>query len=54
MPYPEMLAALDKYVAYVKEKGYEGQINLTGGEPLLHPDQWNDDRCGMRRAYRGT
>ena len=38
MPYPEMLAALDKYVAYVKEKGYEGQINLTGGEPLLHPD----------------
>ena len=34
----DMLSVLDKYVAYVEKHDYEGQINLTGGEPLLHPD----------------
>ncbi len=38
MPYREMAETLDKYEEYIREKGYEGQINLTGGEPLLHPD----------------
>ena len=34
----DMLSVLDKYVAYLEKHDYEGQINLTGGEPLLHPD----------------
>ena len=38
MPYAEMAAALDKYDEYIRAEGFEGQINLTGGEPLLHPD----------------
>ena len=37
-PYAEMSETLDKYEEYIKAEGYEGQINLTGGEPLLHPD----------------
>lgn len=36
-PINEMMDVLDKYCEYIKEKGLEGQINLTGGEPLLHP-----------------
>lgn len=38
MPYEKMLELLDKYEEYLKFHSYEGQINLTGGEPLLHPD----------------
>lgn len=38
MPYAEMAETLDKYKEYIKAEGFEGQINLTGGEPLLHPD----------------
>ena len=34
----DMLSVLDKYVAYLEKHDYEGQINLPGGEPLLHPD----------------
>ena len=37
-PYREMADTLDKYEEYIRAKAYEGQINLTGGEPLLHPD----------------
>lgn len=38
MPYAEMAETLEKYDAYLCGEGFEGQINLTGGEPLLHPD----------------
>lgn len=38
MPYAEMAETLDKYDEYIRAEGFEGQINLTGGEPLLHPD----------------
>ena len=38
MPYAGMVEALDKYEEYIRAKGFEGQINLTGGEPLLHPE----------------
>lgn len=38
MTYDQMIGALDKYEKYIGLYGYEGQINLTGGEPLLHPD----------------
>ena len=37
---PDMQVVLDKYEAYLKLHHYEGQVNLTGGEPLLHPDFW--------------
>ena len=37
MEFGQMLSALEKYENYVGAHGYEGQINLTGGEPLLHP-----------------
>lgn len=29
---------LDQYDALLKEYGYKGHINFTGGEPLTHPD----------------
>jgi len=31
---------LDKYVRFLAAKGLAGQVNLTGGEPLAHPDFW--------------
>ncbi|MCQ2518484.1 MAG: radical SAM protein [Lachnospiraceae bacterium] len=38
MSLEDMLKVLDRYKQYLKLMNYEGQINLTGGEPLLHPD----------------
>ena len=38
MPREDLFAILDKYTAFVQQNNYLGQINLTGGEPLLHPD----------------
>lgn len=38
MSLSNMIKVLDKYEHYLQLYGYEGQINLTGGEPLLHPD----------------
>ena len=32
-----MFSALDKYCDFLEERNLQGQINLTGGEPLLHP-----------------
>lgn len=52
MPYREMLEALDKYEAYLRAKGYEGQINLTGGEPLLHPEFFKIASEIRRRGIR--
>ena len=37
MEYPDLMSLLDKYLEYIQLHNYEGQINLTGGEPLLHP-----------------
>ena len=34
----ELFAALDKYERFVVGRGLRAQINLTGGEPLRHPD----------------
>lgn len=33
----ELFRVLDDYVTFLKKKNLRGQINLTGGEPLLHP-----------------
>ena len=38
MGWDEMISILDLYKEYIEQHDYEGQINLTGGEPLLHPD----------------
>ena len=38
MSLDNMFVALDKYEKYLRLYDYEGQINITGGEPLLHPD----------------
>lgn len=38
MPKEDFYAALDKFEEYIKDKPLNGQVNLTGGEPLLHPD----------------
>ncbi len=42
---PERLnEGLEKYLRFLNEKGMTGQINLTGGEPLMHPEFWNISR----------
>lgn len=38
MPKEDFYHALDKFTEFMKDKPWDGQINLTGGEPLLHPD----------------
>lgn len=41
MSLDDMIKVLDKYEYYLNTYNYEGQINLTGGEPILHPDFFN-------------
>ena len=38
MPKEQLLSILNKFADFVSDNHYIGQINLTGGEPLLHPD----------------
>ena len=39
---PDLLReGLEKYLALLHGRGLEGQVNLTGGEPLLHPEFWD-------------
>ena len=38
MPKEDFYNYLDKFCDYIKEKNVYPQINLTGGEPLLHPN----------------
>lgn len=52
MPMETMRTVLDKYEAYIRAKDYEGQINLTGGEPLLHPDFFDIAAEIRRRGIR--
>ncbi len=52
MLFEEMLPVLDKYEKYLQLNGYEGQINLTGGEPLLHPDFFKAAGEIKRRGIR--
>ena len=37
MPKEQLLDILEKYTEFINKHDYMGQINLTGGEPLLHP-----------------
>ncbi len=38
MPREQLFAALEDFAALVADKNVRPQVNLTGGEPLLHPD----------------
>ncbi len=37
LPAERFYPALEQYMAFVSARGLQPQINLTGGEPLLHP-----------------
>ena len=55
MPRDELFRALDSFSEYMEELGDENvepQINLTGGEPLLHPDFHELCEEIRRRGYR--
>lgn len=52
MSWDEMVCLLDKYSRYVQLHDYAGQINLTGGEPLLHPDFMRLAREVKKRGLR--
>ena len=44
-----LFAALDQYERYVRARALHAQINLTGGEPLRHPDFFSLAREIRRR-----
>ena len=52
MPEEQIYEILDKYSAFVRQNDYFGQINLTGGEPLLHPSFFALAREIKRRGFR--
>lgn len=52
MPWEEMVPFLDKYTRYLESYDFEGQVNLTGGEPLLHPEFFPLAREVRRRRMR--
>lgn len=51
-PRDGLFEALDKYCRFLERRGLRGQINLTGGEPLLHPDFFDLAREIRRRGLR--
>lgn len=52
MPEEQLFSVLDKYADFVSKYDYIGQINLTGGEPLLHPDFFLLASDIKRRGFR--
>ena len=44
--------ALDRYGRFLKAEGLHAQINLTGGEPLMHPDFFALAEEIQRRGHR--
>ena len=52
MPSDQLYSILDKYTAFVQSNKYLGQINLTGGEPLLHPEFFSLAQEIRRRGFR--
>lgn len=52
MPREELFRALDQFTELVEGRDVEPQINLTGGEPLLHPDFYDLAAEIRRRGYR--
>lgn len=52
MPREELFRVLDQLDELLTGQGVRGQINLTGGEPLLHPDFFPLAEEIRRRGYR--
>ena len=52
MPREELFRALDQFDELLAGQEVQGQINLTGGEPLLHPDWLPLAEEIRRRGYR--
>jgi len=52
MPRGTLFRALDAFDELLEGRGVQGQINLTGGEPLLHPDFFDLAGEIRRRGYR--
>lgn len=52
MPREELFRALDQFGELLAGQDVQGQINLTGGEPLLHPDFFPLAEEIRRRGYR--
>lgn len=52
MPKEGLYEILDKFTAFIIEKNVVGQINLTGGEPLLHPEFLPLAKEIRRRGFR--
>ena len=52
MPREELFRAVDSFADLVRDRDVQPQVNLTGGEPLLHPDFF--DLCAeiRRRDWR--
>lgn len=46
----DLFECLDKFCSFIKKTGYEPRINLTGGEPLSHPDFF--DLCSEIRKRK--
>ena len=51
-PEKQLYSVLDKYTDFVRQNGFYGQINLTGGEPLLHPAFFRLAEEIKRRGFR--
>jgi radical SAM protein with 4Fe4S-binding SPASM domain len=52
MPREKLFQALDQFGELIAGQEVQGQINLTGGEPLLHPDFFPLAEEIRRRGYR--
>lgn len=51
-PADQLYQILDKYSDFVSQNGFAGQVNLTGGEPLLHPEFFALAREIKGRGFR--
>ncbi len=52
MPREQLFSALKEFAALIADKDVRPQVNLTGGEPLLHPDFFPLAEEIRRRGWR--
>lgn len=52
MPRQQLFAAVEDFARLLEGKSLQGQVNLTGGEPLLHPDFYDLAGEIRRRGWR--
>ena len=48
----KLFEALDRYEGFLRAESLSSQINLTGGEPLVHPDFFDLAEAIRRRGHR--